>query len=67
MKIYTKTNIKLYYFLQLQTLGGDFITIVKDPETNKLRIFSLSGASNVKVSNIKTKFGLVHVIDTILT
>ena len=64
---YAKININLYYFLQLQTLGGDFITIAKDPETNKLRIFSLSGASNVKVSNIKTKFGLVHVIDTVLT
>merc|ERR1711971_58255 len=47
----------------LETLGGEFVTVSKDPETNKVRIFSLSGQSDVKVSNIKTKFGLVHVID----
>jgi len=50
----------------LETLGGEFVTISKDPNTNKLRIFSLAGEANVKVSNIKTKFGLVHVIDTVL-
>jgi len=51
----------------LETLGGEFLTVSKDPETNKVRIFSLSGQANVKVSNIKTKFGLVHAIDTVLT
>merc|ERR1712194_240178 len=51
----------------LETLGGEFVTISKNPETNKVRVFSLSGGANVKVANIKTKFGVVHVIDTVLT
>merc|ERR1719219_3272110 len=51
----------------LQTLGGEFVTVTKDSETNKVRIFSLSGAAEVKVANIKTKFNLVHVLDTVLT
>ena len=49
------------------SLGGEFVTIVKDPETNKMKVFSQSGVSNVKVSNVRTEFGLVHVIDTVLT
>jgi hypothetical protein len=51
----------------IQTLGGEFITLAKNPDTNKVKIFSQSGQSNIKVSNVKTKFGLVNVIDTILT
>ena len=42
------------------------MTIAKD-ERNKVRLFSASGASKVKVSNIKLEFGLVHVIDTVIT
>ena len=57
----------LFFSFQLQTLGGEFVTIVKDPETNKMKVFSQSGVSNVKVSNVRTEFGLVHVIDTVLT
>ena len=53
--------------LQLETLGGEFVTVVRDAETSKVRIFSLSGASSLKVPNIQTKFGLVHIIDTVLT
>merc|ERR1712156_908332 len=52
---------------QLVTLGGEFITISKNPRTNKVKVFSNSGKSKVKVANIKTKFGLVHVIDKVLT
>ena len=55
------------FFFQLETLGGEFVTISKNPETNKVRVFSLSGEANVKVANIKTKFGLVHVVDTVFT
>ena len=55
------------FFFQIQTLGGEFITIAKNPDTNKVKIFSQSGQSNIKVSNVKTKFGLVNIIDTILT
>mgnify|MGYP001313282818 CR=1 FL=1 len=54
------------FFFQLETLGGEFVTISKNPDTNKVRVFSLAGEANVKVSNIKTKFGLVHVVDTVL-
>jgi len=50
----------------LETLGGELVTISKNPDTNKVRVFSLAGEANVKVSNIKTKFGLVHVVDTVL-
>ena len=32
-----------------------------------MKIFSQSEQSNIKVSDIKTEFGLVHSIDTILT
>ena len=56
-----------YFFFQIQTLGGEFITIAKNPDTNKVKIFSQSGQSNIKVSNVKTKFGLVNIIDTVLT
>ena len=55
------------FFLQIETLGGEFITLAKNPDTNKVKIFSQSGQSNIKVSNVKTKFGLVNIIDTILT
>merc|ERR1711971_643618 len=46
----------------IQTLGGEFITLAKNPDTNKVKIFSQSGQSSIKVSNVKTKFGLVNVI-----
>ena len=42
------------------------MTILKD-EMNKVKVFSASGASKVKAANIKLEFGLVHVIDTVLT
>ena len=60
-------SIDSYLFFQIQTLGGEFITLVKNADTNKVKIFSQSGQSNIKVSNVKTKFGLVNIIDTILT
>ena len=55
-----------YFFFQIQTLGGEFITLAKNPDTNKVKIFSQAGQSSIKVANVKTKFGLVNVIDTIL-
>ena len=55
------------FFFQIQTLGGEFITLFKNADTNKVKIFSQSGQSSIKVSNVKTKFGLVDVIDSILT
>ena len=59
-------SILSFFFFQLETLGGELVTISKNPDTNKVRVFSLAGEANVKVSNIKTKFGLVHVVDTVL-
>jgi len=47
----------------VETLGGEFITIDRNAETNKITIIHEAGESKVKISNIKTKFGLVHVID----
>ena len=63
----SKFTFIISFFFQLETLGGEFVTISKNPETNKVRVFSLSGEANVKVANIKTKFGLVHVVDTVFT
>jgi len=51
----------------IKTLGGKYIYLAKNADTNKVKIFSQSEQSNIKVSDIKTEFGLVHLIDTILT
>jgi len=50
----------------LLTLGGEYVTLYKD-QKNRVRLYSLNGESKLKVSNVKTKWGLVHVIDAVLT
>ena len=39
------------------------ITLERNPDTNKVKIFHEAGESKVKIPNIETQFGLVHVID----
>ena len=51
------------FCFQVQTLGGDMITLERNPDTNKVKIFHEAGESKVKIPNIETQFGLVHVID----
>merc|ERR1711862_121652 len=51
---------------KIQTLGGEFVEIIKNVATNQLKILSQSTISNVKISGIKTKFGLVYLIDNVL-
>ena len=63
--MYKNNNVIL--FLQLETLGGEFITVIKDPSTRKTKIVSKTGESKLIALNIKTKIGLVHVINTVLT
>ena len=70
LKVFYSFRVELidtYLFFQIQTLGGKYIYLAKNADTNKVKIFSQSGQSNIKVSSVKTKFGLVHLIDTILT
>ena len=52
-----------FLLFQVQTLGGDFITINRNSDTNKVKIIHAAGESKVKIANIETKFGLVYVID----
>ena len=68
----SKSDLPLSYksnrcTFQIETLGGEFVTIEKNPDTNKVKILSQSGKSNIIVANIETKYGLVHVIDRVLT
>ena len=50
----------------MQTLGGEYITIFRNPDTNKVKIIHEAGESNVKIANVDTKYGLVHVIDKLI-
>ena len=52
-----------FILFQVQTLGGDLITINRNSDTNKVKIIHTAGESKVKIPNIETKFGLVYVID----
>ena len=68
----SKSDLPLSYkrkccIFQIETLGGEFVTIEKNPDTNKVKILSQSGKSNIIVANVETKYGLVHVIDKLLT
>ena len=54
---------KYFLLFQVQTLGGDLITINRNSDTNKVKIIHAAGESKVKIANIETKFGLVYVID----
>ena len=54
---------KHFLLFQVQTLGGDLITINRNSDTNKVKIIHAAGESKVKIANIETKFGLVYVID----
>ena len=51
----------------IKTLGGKYIYLARNTDTDEVKIFSQSEQSNIKVSDIKTEFGLVHLIDTVLT
>ena len=55
------------FLFQVETIGGEFITIDRNPDTNKVKIISNSGEAKVRNANIETKYGLVHVIDKLLT
>ena len=53
-------------FFQLVTLGGETVTIQLLPNA-VFNVISNSGATKITVKNIETKWGLVHVIDSVLT
>ena len=56
----------LYVFhFQIRTLGGELITIMKDENTNDVKIMSQSGVANIQAANVETEFGLVHVVDSL--
>ena len=72
-KIVLKHFVKGFVFKKniksgpIKTLGGKYIYLARNADTHKVKIFSQSEQSNIKVSDIKTEFGLVHLIDTVLT
>ena len=72
-KIVLKHFVKGFVFKKniksgpIKTLGGKYIYLARYADTDKVKIFSQSEQSNIKVSDIKTEFGLVHLIDTVLT
>merc|ERR1719362_168827 len=51
----------------IKALEGKYIYLARNTDTDEVKIFSQSEQSNIKVSDIKTEFGLVHLIDTVLT
>jgi len=50
---------------QVQTLAGVPITLTKD-DKGKLIIISNGKTTKLKITNVRTKWGIVHVIDSVL-
>ena len=71
-KIVLKHFVKGFLFKKdiksgpIKTLSGKYIYLARNAD-HKVKIFSQSEQSNIKVSDVKTEFGLVHLIDTVLT
>ena len=50
---------------QVQTLAGVPITLTKN-DKGKLIIISNGKTTKLKITNVRTKWGIVHVIDSVL-
>merc|ERR1711953_1603574 len=48
----------------VETLSGESINVSKN-ENGKVRINTGSGEAKIKIANIKTKWGIVHVVDKV--
>merc|ERR1712080_102298 len=48
----------------VQTMNGESITVSRDGN-GKVRIITNSGEAKLKIANIRTKWGIVHVIDKV--
>ena len=54
-------------YFQVETIGGEILTLYRDPVINKVKIYHSDGVSNIKVANVATKYGLVHSIDKLIS
>ena len=53
------------YFFQLETIGGEVIQI-KLNEPSGVSIVRSSGEIRIKLGNVNTKFGLVHILESVI-
>ena len=54
-----------FYVFQLETIGGEVIQI-KLNEPSGVSIVRSSGEIRIKLGNVNTKFGLVHIIESVI-
>ena len=57
--------IYILIFFQLETIGGEVIQI-KLNEPSGVSIVRSSGEIRIKLGDVNTKFGLVHIIESVI-
>ena len=60
--IYT-LNLQIFIF-QLETIDGEILQVIRDD--SGLKIQSDTSEVNIKLGDIETEFGLIHIIDSVL-
>ena len=62
--IYTFPIIDLYYYGNLNTMGGEDVQIETNDEGHQIKYNG--GISNVVTPDVKAKNGVIHVIDEVI-
>ena len=57
-------NIFFLFIFQLETIDGEILQVQRDD--SGLKIQSDTSEVNIKLGDIETEFGLIHIIDSVL-